>query len=223
MRLITRAALALFALMPLACSAADEASFKEGTQYKVVMTPQDPSDPAKVEVSEVFWYGCPHCFHLDPAIQAWREKLPKDVVFNRLPSTLGRPEGEAHARAFYIADTLGVMEKVHKALFEAIHVERKPMNTLDSLRALFANVAGVKPADFDAASSSFMVDSRVRRAESLVRSFGVSSVPTIIVDGKYMTSASMAGSNEKALEVADFLIEKVRRERKLTRPKGASS
>jgi protein dithiol oxidoreductase (disulfide-forming) len=215
MRLIARAALALFALLPLACSAADEAAYKEGTQYKTVTTPQDPTDPAKVEVSEVFWYGCPHCFHLDPVIEAWRAKLPPDVSFNRVPSTLGRAEGEVHARAFYVAETLGVSDKVHKALFEAIHVNRKPVNNLEGVRALFESVAGVKPADFDAAVSSFMVDSRVRRAEALVRSYGVSAVPTVIVDGKYMTSASMAGSNEKALEVVDFLIEKVRKERKL--------
>jgi protein dithiol oxidoreductase (disulfide-forming) len=219
MRLIARATLALLALLPLACSAADETSFKEGTHYKPVLSPQEPVDPAKVEVTEAFWYGCPHCYHFDPILQGWREKAPKDVLFDRLPATLGRPDGEAHARAFYIAEALGVSEKIHKPLFERINADHQPMNTLDALRAMFAAEAGVKPADFDQASSSFMVDSRLRRADSLLRAYGVASVPTMIVDGRYMTSASMAGNNEKLLQVLDFLVEKARKDRKLTRAK----
>jgi len=215
MRLIARACLALFSLLPLACSAADTPAFTEGKEYKQVLQPQDPIDPAKVEVTEVFWYGCPHCYHFDPVIEGWRAKEPADVVFDRVPASLGRPEGEAHARAFYIAEALGIGDKIHKPLFEAIHADHKPMNTLDSLRELFGSVAGVKPADFDNASSSFMVDARLRRADTLLRAYGVTSVPTMIVDGKYMTGAGMAGSNEKVLQVLDFIVEKVRKERKL--------
>lgn len=215
MRLIPRAVFALLALLPLACSAAEDTAFKEGKHYKVVLSPQDPVDPKKVEVTEAFWYGCPHCFSFDPMIQAWREKAPSDVIFTRLPSTLGRADGEIHSRAFYVAEALGVSDKVHRALFEAIHVERKPTNTLEAVRALFATAAGVKPADFDQASSSFMVDSRVRRADTLIRAYGVTSVPSLIVDGRYITGAGMAGGNENTLKVVDFLVEKVRKDRKL--------
>jgi thiol:disulfide interchange protein DsbA len=215
MRLIVRAAFALLALMPLACSAAEDTAFKEGVQYKRVPSPQDPVDEKKVEVTEVFWYGCPHCYHLDPVIEGWRAKAPGDVLFDRMPSTLGRAEGEVHARAFYIAETLGVSDKVHKPLFRAIHEERKPMNKLDQVRDLFVSVAGVKAVDFDQASSSFMVDSKMRRAETLVRAYALTSVPTLVVDGRYYTSGSLAGNNEKAMDVLDFLIEKVRKERKL--------
>ncbi len=215
MRFIARACLVLSALLPLACSAAEEPAFQQGKHYKAVLTPQEPIDPKKVEVTEAFWYGCPHCYHFDPALAAWRAKAPGDVLFDRLPSTLGRADGEAHARAFYVAEALGVGEKIHKPLFEAIHQDHKTMNTLDSLRELFGSAAGVKAADFDQASSSFMVDARMRRADSLLRAYGVSSVPTMIVDGRYMTGAGMAGSNDKVLEVVDFLIEKVRKERKL--------
>ncbi|HZP13228.1 MAG TPA: thiol:disulfide interchange protein DsbA/DsbL [Nevskiaceae bacterium] len=214
MRLIARAALALLAALPLACTAADDTP-KEGVQYKRVLQPQDPIDPKKVEVTEVFWYGCPHCYHFDPTIEGWRAKAPGDVIFDRLPSTLGRADGEVHARAFFIAEALGVGDKVHKPLFNAIHQDHKMMNTLDQLRELFGQVAGVKPQDFDNASSSFMVDSRMRRSETLLRAYGISSVPTIVVDGRYMTGAGMAGSEEKVLDVLDFLVEKVRKERKL--------
>jgi thiol:disulfide interchange protein DsbA len=215
MRSITRVLCALLVLLPIACTAAEEPAFKEGTEYKRVLSPQDPVDAKKVEVTEVFWYGCPHCYAFDPALEAWRAKQPGDVLFDRLPSSLGRADGEVHARGFYIAEALGVGEKIHKPLFEAIHKDHQPMNTLDALRQLFVSVAGVKPEDFDQASSSFMVDSRMRRGEALGRSYGVTSVPTLVVDGRYMTGAGMAGSQEKTLQVVDFLIEKIRKERKL--------
>lgn len=215
MRLIARAAVALLAVLPLACSAADDSAFKEGTQYKTVLTPQDPIDPRKIEVTEIFWYGCPHCYAFDPVIEAWRAKAPGDVLFDRMPTSLGRADGEVHARAFYIAEALGVGDKIHKPLFDAIHKDHKPMSTLEQVRDLFAAVAGVKPGDFDGISNSFMVDSRLRRAESLVRAYGVSSVPTVVVDGRYLTGAGMAGNHEKVIEVLDFLVDKVRKERKL--------
>ena len=215
MRLIARATIALLALLPLACSAADDPAFKEGTQYKQVLNPQEPADPKKVEVTEVFWYGCPHCYAFDPVIEGWRAKAPGYVSFDRLPSSLGRADGEVHARAFYIAEALGVGDKIHKPLFDAIHVDHKPMSTLEALRDLFGSVASVKPTDFDQASSSFMVDSRVRRSESLLRAYGVTSVPTMIVDGRYMTSGSMAGGNDKVVDVLNFLVERQRKERKL--------
>jgi len=213
MRFIARAALALLSFLPFAASAADPIS--EGTQYKRVLQPQDPIDPKKIEVTEVFWYGCPHCYHFDPIIEGWRAKVPGDVIFDRLPATLGRPDGEAHARAFFIAEALGVGDKIHKPLFNAIHQDHKPMNTLDQLRELFGQVAGVKPQDFDNASSSFMVDARARRADTLLRAYGISSVPTMVIDGKYMTGAGMAGSEEKVLDVIDFLVDKLRKERGL--------
>ena len=216
MRPIARAALLLLAsLLPLACTAADDTTYQEGTQYKPVLNPQDPVDPKKVEVTEIFWYGCPHCYAFDPIIEGWRAKAPGDVLFDRMPATLGRAEGEIHARAFYIAEALGVGEKIHKPLFDAIHAEHKPMNTLDQVRELFASAAGVKPADFDGVSSSFMVDARMRRADSLVRAYGISSVPTVVIDGRYQTSAAMAGGHDKVLDVMNFLVDKVRKERKL--------
>jgi thiol:disulfide interchange protein DsbA len=216
MRPIARALLALMFALPAACSAAETpAAFQEGTQFKRVPSPQEPVDAKKVEVTEIFWYGCPHCFALDPTIEAWRAKAPGDVLFDRMPATLGRAEGELHARAFYVAEVLGVSEKIHQPLFAAIHDEHRPMNTLDALRELFVKSAGVKAAEFDQASSSFVVDSRLRRADTLIRGYGITSVPGIVVDGRYFTSGSMTGGNDKVLAVVDFLVEKVRKERKL--------
>jgi len=201
-------------LTPLACSAQATGNYTEGKEYKKVREAVAPSDPKKVTVEEFFWYGCPHCYAMDPAVDAWKAKASADVDFARVPATLGRPDGELHQKAFYIAESLGVFDKVHKALFRSIHDLRQPMVTLDQVRGLFEREAGVKAADFDKGTSSFMVDSRVRRAQKLAMSYGITSVPIVVVGGKYMTSASMAGTPEKAMQVTDFLVEKIKKERK---------
>lgn len=202
------------ALTPLACSAQATANYSEGKEYKKVREAVPPADLKRVTVEEFFWYGCPHCFHLDPIIEAWKSKKGPDVDFQRVPNTLGSPTGELHMRAFYIAEALKVSDKIHKPLFDAIHVTHLPMNTPDALKGLFQKEAGVSPADFDKNTSSFLVDSRMRRAQQLSMSYAITSVPTIVVGGKYATSAAQAGSPEKALQVVDFLIEKIKKERK---------
>ena len=214
MKNLFRALLLVMSLSPLACNAQATANYSEGKEYKKVREVIAPADAKKVTVEEFFWYGCPHCFHSDPAFDAWKAKKSADADFQRVPNTLGSPTGELHMRAFYIADSLGVGEKIHKALFSAIHEKHQQMNSPDQLKVLFEQAAGVKPADFDKATSSFMVDSRMRRAQQLAMTYGITSVPTVVVGGKYITSASMAGSPEKAMVVVDFLVEKIKKERK---------
>lgn len=209
-----RGLLLALSLSPLACGAQATANYTEGKEFKKVREVQTPADAKKVTVEEFFWYGCPHCFHLDPVIDSWKAKKSADADFQRVPATLGRPDGELHMRAFYIAEALGVGEKIHRPLFAAIHEKHQPMNTPDAIKVLFEREAGVKPADFDKNTSSFMVDSRMRRAQQLAIAYGITSVPTLVVGGKYITSATQAGSPEKALQVVDFLIEKIKKERK---------
>lgn len=203
------------ALLPLACSAQTaSAPYQEGKQYARVKQSIAPADAKRVTVEEFFWYGCPHCFAADPAVDAWKAKKPDYVDFQRVPNTLGRPEGEVHARAFYIAETLGVLDKTHTPLFAAIHQRHLPMARLEDIRKLYGDVAGVKPDDFDRATSSFMVDSRLRRADQLARTYQLTSVPTIVVGGQYVTNATMGGGTDKMMAVVSFLVEKVRKERK---------
>lgn len=211
MKALFRSLLAAVCLLPLAAVAAD--SFSEGKEFKKVAEAVAPVDPKRVTVEEFFWYGCPHCFHLDPFVGTWLTKKAAFIDFSRIPNTLGRPEGETHARAFYIADVLGVSEKVHKPLFAAIHEQHQGMNNAEQLRGLFASVAGVQAADFDKASSSFVVDSKLRRADQLAKRYRIDSVPTIVVGGKYYTNATLAGGNDKVFAVVDFLADKVRKER----------
>lgn len=214
MKTLFRGLLLALSLSPLACGAQPTASYTEGKEYKLVREVVAPADPKKVTVEEFFWYGCPHCFHADPVIDAWKAKKSADADFQRMPNTLGSAVGELHQRAFYIAESLGVGEKIHRPFFAAIHEKRQQLATVESVRALFEKEAGVKPADFDRATSSFMVDSRMRRAQKLAMSYGITSVPTLVVGGKYATSATQAGSPEKAMQVVDFLVEKIKKERK---------
>ena len=201
------------ALLPLA-SGAQPLTYQEGKQYTKVKQVAAPADAKRVSVEEFFWYGCPHCFAADPSVDAWKAKKPEYVDFQRIPATLGRPDGEVHARAFYIAESLNVLDKTHPALFSAIHVRKQSMHALADIRKLYGDVAGVKPDDFDKATSSFMVDSRLRRADQLMKSYQLTSVPTLVVGGKYVTNATLAGGMDKMMSVVSFLVEKVRQERK---------
>lgn len=205
--------LAVFALLPLACGA-QPLAYQEGKQYAKVKQEAPVADAKRVSVEEFFWYGCPHCYAADPSVDAWKAKKPEFVDFQRVPATLGRADGEVHARAYYIAETLGVLDKTHTPLFSAIHLRKLTMGNLADIRKLYGEVAGVKAEAFDQASSSFMVDSRLRRADQLMRSYQLTSVPTLVVGGKYVTNATMAGGMDKMMQVVNFLAEKVRQERK---------
>ncbi len=209
-----RGLLLALSLSPLACGAQATGKYSEGKEFKKVGEIVVPADPKKVTVEEFFSYGCNHCFNADPAIEAWKATKAADVDFKRVPHTLGSPVGALYARAFYAAEVLGVGDKIHKPLFDAIHVTRQPLGTPEAMRALFETAAGVKPAAFDSAMASFMVDSHTRRADQLIKTYQVSSVPTLVVGGKYTTSATLAGSSEKAMKVVDFLVEKIKKERK---------
>ncbi|RMD71961.1 MAG: thiol:disulfide interchange protein DsbA/DsbL, partial [Gammaproteobacteria bacterium] len=124
------------ALFPAPGSA--EKSFDEGIEYELVTPPQPTEDPSKIEVLEFFWYGCPHCYHAEPLVEAWLKRKPEDVVFRRMPAIFTNPLWELHARAYYTAEALGIVDKIHRPLFDAIHKERRPMNTEKDIEAFFA-------------------------------------------------------------------------------------
>ena len=203
MRMLTRAVLALTALLPLACSASDK--YEAGKDYAVLQQPQPTSDPSKVEVMEVFAYSCPHCFHLEGDVQKWLAKKPADVAFVRLPHTLGAPAAILRNKAYYAAQMLGVQEPYHKAMFGAIHGQQKQMATIEEIRDLFTSVTGVKAEDFDGAYNSFAVDSRFRIGENQIRDMGITSVPTLVVEGKYVVK-----NGPQVFDVVDFLVAKER-------------
>lgn len=206
----------LLCLVPLATlffvTAASAKEFEEGVDYEVLSSPVPTSTGNKIEVIEFFWYGCPHCYNFEPFLKRWKQTLSSDVEFISQPAVF-RPEWDLQARAFFAGQALGVLDKSHDAMFTAMHELRKPLSSEEQIWGVFKEV-GVSEADFKRAFKSFAVESKVRRARDLHRSYGVDSVPNIIVGGKYRTNASLAGENKNVIQVVDYLINKVRTETK---------
>lgn len=183
-------------------------TWEEGTHYQKLDTPVRTDSNGKVEVAEVFWYGCPHCYNFKPVVEAWEEGLAEDVEFVMMPAALGR-SWEPHARAYYALEAMGQLDKVHDALFEALAGERRPLNTPEALADFVAGY-GVDADAFLKNYQSFGVNARMQQAQSKIRGARITGVPTMLVNGKYKVSASMAGSHEATLEVVDYLVAKER-------------
>jgi thiol:disulfide interchange protein DsbA len=162
-------------------------------------------NPDKIEVIEFFWYGCPHCYSLEPAMQAWLKTKPANVEFIRQPAVFSDVWGK-HAKAYYVAEALDVVEKVHADFFDAIQNKKQKLVTEDELAKFFA-AHGVKDEDFRAAYSSFLVDSKMRQAEAIAGRYGITGVPALIVNGKYKVTASTAKSQENMINVTNQLIQ----------------
>jgi len=180
------------------------AEYDAGIEFKVLPTPQPTSDGQKIEVVELFWYGCPHCYHFEPFLQTWLKNKPKNVVFVRIPAIFN-PGWGLHARAYYSAEALGVVDKVHEALFEA--AQSRKLSNVDQVRKVFVD-QGIKASDFNDAWGSFGVDSRVRSAADMTRRYNIEGVPSLIINGKYVTDGPMANGHAGMLKVTDFLIKK---------------
>ena len=181
-----------------------------GKEYGLVTQPQ-PTEPKKIEVQEFFSYSCPHCFDLDPQIHQWSKKLPKDVTFTRLHAA-SNPNWASLAKLFYALEALGELERLHSAVFTDFHQNK--INFSDEKTAIdWLSKHGVDPKKYADASASFSVQGKIARTKQLAEAYGINGVPTIVVGGKYQTSASMTGSHEATLKVAEYLINLVRRER----------
>lgn len=185
---------------------------QQGKTYTLITPPQPTETGKNIEVLEVFYYGCPHCFDLEPSLNAWVKQLPKDVTFRRLPAIF-RDSWVPLTKAYYTLEALGLTEKLHGDIFNAMHVEN--INLSDE-KTLFDWMAkhGVDSKTFADTYNSFSVQSKVMRAKQLTKAYGVTGVPSLIVDGKYLTSSSTAGSHAASLQVADQLIKQARQERK---------
>jgi thiol:disulfide interchange protein DsbA len=182
------------------------ADYDEGIEYQRLPTPVPTVAPGKVEVRELFWYGCPHCYRLEPLLQKWLRRKPANVVFVRTPAIFN-PRWAFHAKVYYTAEVLGVLDKVHQAIFDAIHKYKQKLDTPAAVKTLFARY-GVSGKDFDNAFNSFAVDAKVRRAADLTRRYGISGVPTMVVNGKYVTDGTMGNGHAGMLKIVDYLIAK---------------
>lgn len=184
--------------------------YSKGTHYTDVVPEQKTTvDAGKIEVVEFFSYQCPHCASLDPYIEDWKKTLPKDVVFKRVPAIFNR-NWEVPAKAYYAAESLGISDKVHDVIFDSIHSKNKNLANVDNMAEVMAEASGMNAEKIKGTISSFTVDNQSRNAMKMARMFSLRFVPAIAVNGKFMTSPSSAGGNEKVLDVVDFLIAKER-------------
>jgi len=198
----------LLLLPTLALAAGDSSNdYTVGKDYSLVTPPLPGDDEGKVQVVELFWYGCPHCYRFESYIHDWEKNKPDYVEFVRVPAIFNNPRWELDARAYYTAEVLGVMDKFHTRFFNAIHLERKHMTNKDDIRDFFAGI-GVDNKTFDETFDSFAVQSKVRRAADLTHQYGISGVPSVAVAGKYLVDGPMAKSYDNLLRIVDALAAK---------------
>ena len=182
--------------------------YQEGVDYARVSPSQPTSAPAgKVEVLELFWYGCPHCYEFEPLLDKWVENKPANVDFVHMPAIFTSDHWLPQARAFYTAQVLGVLDKTHEPMFHAMHDEHRRMASEAEIAALFAK-QGVSKEEFDKAWKSFAVQAKVRRARDMTARYGIEGVPAIIVNGKYRVGGRMAHSFDRMLDIVSFLVQK---------------
>ncbi len=183
-------------------------AFEEGVHYRL-LTPTQPTStsPDKVEVIEIFSYGCPHCFSFDPYVKFWVENnKPAKVAFTRIAPRF-RPEWTVYARAYYTAEVLGVVDQLHSEIFNEIHVNRNYLQTEDAMAAFFAEHGVDEPA-FRETYNSYAVNTRLRKASVLAGRYRANSVPTVVVNGKYTTGPELTGGYEGLMQVMDYLARK---------------
>jgi protein dithiol oxidoreductase (disulfide-forming) len=212
--------------MVSACSASDKAAapaapataaaepavptrqWELGADYMLIDPRVPTSTGAKIEVVEVFSYACPHCAHFQPSVDELKAKLPANAQLVLVPAVF-RPEWQPFARAFYTAQALGILDKTHQALFDALYEQHLPLTTLDTLVNGFYASHGANPATFMSTANSFVIDSKLAHGDQLVRDYGVTGTPSLIVNGKYrveMSSERKIGPAE-AIQIVLYLVQ----------------
>jgi thiol:disulfide interchange protein DsbA len=203
----------MVALAGLGLSAAVSAQeLVEGQHYTLLESPVATQvDEDQIEVTEAFWFGCPHCYRLQTSVNEWYETLDDDVSIVKMPATMGG-DWNTHATAFYAAQSLGIEEELHQDFFDAIHQDGRSLTEADDIADFFSDY-GVSEEEAQKALTAFSVRSEVNKANSRMRDMRLMGVPALIVDGRYVVSPQSAGSLENMPQTADALIDKVRSER----------
>ncbi|HFD11764.1 MAG TPA: thiol:disulfide interchange protein DsbA/DsbL [Crenotrichaceae bacterium] len=183
-----------------------EINIEKGEGYETIDPPQPTDDPGKVEVIEFFWYGCPHCYRFEPILQKWLKTRPDYVNYIPQPTAFNATWAK-HARAYYTAEALGVIDKMHEDFFTAIQIDKKRLDKEDVLADFFA-AHGVKKEDFTNTYSSFLVEAKTRQAEAAPGRYGVTGVPAVVINGKYRVSGTTAKNYDNMIKVMDYLIAK---------------
>ena len=196
----------LMLALPLAFATPAALAVDAGIDYAVLSPPQRTDvKPGQVEVLEFFWYRCPHCYNMEPEVEAWKKKLPRNVVFKRVPGILS--DGWVPlTRAYYALEALDLVNKLHNDVFKAIHSQGVDLNNPETFFDWVA-AKGVDRKQLVAAYNSFGVNSKVMRAKQMTQAYKLTGVPAFAVNGKYTTSAYMTGSHAKLFEALDELVD----------------
>lgn len=184
----------------------------EGEDYALIDPPVATHSGDKIEVVEVFGYSCSHCAHFAPLIAKWKAQQPDDVKVEYLPAAFGGI-WEIYARVYYTADTMGVADATHEALFKALHEDRMPVSKIEDIADFYAE-HGVNKEQFMSTLESFPVNAKLADARARAAGYGVDGTPTMVVAGKYRIMAGRTGGFERMLEVTDYLVEKERQAKK---------
>jgi len=178
-----------------------------GAQRYIELKPPQPTEAGgKIEVLEFFWYGCIHCYNLEPALETWLKKLPPDAQFRRVPAVFN-PRWEHDARIYYAFEALGVVDKVHRPFFDAIHRDRLKTDDPAAL-AQWLKKQGIDAQKFTEVMKSFSVHSKTQRAKLMTVGYRIDGTPTMAVDGRYTVSAG-----DGILETVSRLIDQARKQR----------
>ena len=181
--------------------------YEEGVHYNTLAQALPVQTGDKIEVLELFWYHCPHCFALEPALEHWLEKLiPENAEYVRMPGIFRRST-IFDARVFFTLEALGIVNKMHADVYQEIHVRKNPFRELADLNGLLQKY-GISESDFEAAFNSFAVDTKTKHAQKMFERYQATGVPTIVVDGKYRATASTAGGQTQLMELTNFLVAK---------------
>ena len=200
--------LAVGAMSAVTAAHASPAAPVAGTDYTVLQSPQ-PVDPAgKIEVTEFFWYGCPHCNEFDPYLEAWVKKQGPDVVFKRVPVAF-RDDFIPHSKMYHALDALGLADKLTPVVFNEIHVKKNYLLTPEA-QATFLATQGVDKKKYMDAYNSFSTQSDLKRDTKLMADYKIDGVPTLAVQGKYETGPAATNSLPGTIQVLDYLVAQVR-------------
>ena len=187
-----------------------QGEFIEGTHYVKLSQPHAVPAGGKIEVLEFFWYGCPHCNAFEPALDGWVKKLPADVAFRRMPVAFREEPFTTHQRLYFTIEAMGLIDTMHRKVFSAIHLDRARLDKLPEIVQLMTK-NGVDGAQFTEVFNSFSVQTKARQAKQLAEAYRIDGVPALGIQGRFYTSGSMAGSGDRSLAVADYLIQRARK------------
>ena len=190
---------------------AQNGKIEEGFDYRILPIAQPVETKGKVEVIEFFWYGCPHCYDFEPELSAWVKRQPKDVVFRRVPVAF-RDDFMPHNQLFYALESMGKGDALNEKVMSAIHKENKRLLTENEI-ADWVATQGIDRNTFLATYRSFAVVSKARAAKQLADAYRIDGVPTIVMQGRYVTSPSIAGTKARAIMTMDYLEEKIRKDK----------